>query len=130
MVLNSKQIVWTPVLSKDSLAVALDSSFASACAGYKGEDVGRLIEGAWRLMGNPSPIVPTYFIQIQGGILPKGFYSGRDGLWLAAESTNVRPTRPFYYHGHNEDRHSSDILWLMRAFGAWAAGAMTLLNWE
>ncbi len=130
MLLSERQIVWTPVLGRDSLAIALQRPFATACMAHKVDDIKKFTEGVWRLMGNKPPVEPSNFLDIHQGILPKGFYAGHDGLWLTMDSPTAHPTRPLYYHGHNEDRHASDRLWLLRAFAAWAEGAATVMNWD
>lgn len=132
MILTNKQVVWTPMLGRGSLAVALDRTFAQACVEHKSQDLKILSDRVWSSM-NYRPLIekPSNFLDIYDGILPKGFYAGHDGLWLTLEtpvSNNVK--RPLLYHGHNEDRHSADLLWLLQAFAAWAAAATAALNWE
>lgn len=133
MILTNKQIVWTPTLGRDSLAIALDRTFAKACVAHKHQDMKGFVEGVWRYMGNKPPVEPSNFLDIYDGILPKGFYAGHDGLWLTLDMPTISsasPIRSLVYHGHNEDRHTSDRLWLLQAFGAWADAAMTVLDWE
>lgn len=131
MIYTCHQIVWTPTLRRDSLAIALDRTFAEACMAHKQQSVPRLVEGVWQLMGNKLPIEPSNFLDIYDGILPKGFYAGHDGLWLTLETPVTNHTkRPLVYHGHNEDHHAADRLWLLQAFAAWATAATTVLDWE
>jgi len=131
MILTNRQIVWTPVLGPDSLAVALDRTFAEACIAHKHQDMKVFVEGVWKFMGNEPPVEPSNFLDIYQGLLPKGFYAGHDGLWLTLDhvvSNNAK--RPLVYHGHNEDHHVADRWWLLQAFAAWAEAATTVLQWE
>ncbi len=131
MIFTSRQIVWTPILAGDGLAVALDQTFAEVCMTHEMNDMPMFIEAVWKLMGNKPSIKPSNFLDIHKGILPKGFYAGRDGLWLTLDSGTVSSSkRPLIYHGHNEDQYASDRLWLLRAFGAWAEIAVIVLNFE
>lgn len=131
MILTNRQIVWTPMVGRDSLAIALDRTFADACVAHKLEDQKTFMEGVWRFMGKKPPVEPSNFLDMYKGLLPKGFYAGHDGLWLTLDMTTMSSTiQPPTYHGHNEDRHAADRLWLLKAFGAWAQAATTILDWK
>lgn len=131
MIFSNKQIVWTPILGQNSLTIALDRTFADASVAYVDVDSKSFVEAVWSFMGKKLPVTPNNFLDFDRGILPKGFYAGRNGLWLTLERTVSRTnSRPLIYHGHNEDQYTDDRMWLMQAFGAWAIAATTVLNWE
>lgn len=131
MIFTNRQIVWTPIFIRESLAIALDRGFAEACMAHQEQDMQRFIEGVWSFMGDTPSVVPSTFLDMYQGILPKGFYAGHDGVWLTLDMGVISSAkRPLTYHGHNEDRHAADRLWLLRAFGAWAAAATTVLDWH
>lgn len=129
MDLSNEQIVWTPILGPDSVAIALKRSFAELCEAHQYDDE-QLSAGVWRFMGNKPPVTPSNFLDLEQGILPKGFYSGHDGMWLTlSRDTMLGPSkRPLMFYGHNEDRRAVDRLWLLQAFAAWANLATFLLK--
>lgn len=131
ILLTDRQIVSTPILGKDSLAIALAKPFAEACVAHEVADRQEFMEGVWRLMGNKLPVRPSNFIDFYKGILPRGFYyKPGDGIWLTLDVADLCGKRPLIYHGHNEDRYSGDRLWLIRAFQSWVEGAMHVLDWK
>lgn len=109
MIFTSRQIVWTPMFRRESLAIALDREFAEVCMTHQEQDMQRFIEGVWSFMGDTPSVVPSTFLDMYQGILPKGFYAGHDGVWLTL-AIGASATRPLTYHGHNEDRHAADRL--------------------
>lgn len=129
MYLTNEQIVWTPILGPDSVAVALQRTFAEACMArqYNGKE---FVEAVWRFMGNKPPVVPSNFLDLVKGILPKGFYAGHDGIWLTLDQSSLSgpPECPLMYYGHNENRRAVDRMWLLQAFAAWANAATALLE--
>lgn len=133
MILSSRAIVWTPVIHHDSVAVALNREFASACVHHSlDEEVGRRIaERAWQNMRNKGPMTPSNFFHFDGNLLLRGvYYKPGDGVWLTLDSGTLHGgTIPVMYHGHNEDRYADDRLQLLHAFGEWATSAKALLNW-
>jgi len=129
MICTSRQVVWTPIIGRDSLAVALDRTFAEACIAHKLQDMKSFVEGVWKFAGNKSP-TPSGFLDIYNGVLPKGFYAGNNGLWLTIDITTVSGTRqPFMYHGYNEEM-LADRFWLLNVFQAWADVALIILDWK
>jgi hypothetical protein len=126
---SDSEIVWSPRLTEDALSILLHSNFAAACRAQKPEHRAKITEVTWQLMGNTLPVIPSNFLDYDEGILIKGIYAGRDGLWLTRDgSTLTEDGRALLYHGHNEDRHSSDRLWLLRAFGMWVRSARTAIQ--
>jgi hypothetical protein len=132
MILTDRQIVWTPIVGKESVAVALSRNFAKACMAHTVDDPKQLAEGVWKIMGKTPPVEPSNFLDLHTGLLPKGFYAGRNGLWLTLDlfGSIEQGTRPLVYHGHNEDVSAWDRLWLLQAFAAWADAATALLEWR
>ncbi len=133
MILNARQIVWTPIIGKDSVAVALNPEFAKACKGYAldGQEGRRIAQHAWENVGNKGPVTPSNFFHFSGNLLLQGvYYKPGAGVWLTLDTTTLSDVmRPVMYHGHNEDRSADDRLWLLHAFGEWATSAIALLNW-
>ncbi len=134
IVLNSSQIVWTPIIGKDSVAVALHAEFARACMGYKldQETAQRITQVAWENVGRAGAFTPSNFFQFGSTLLLQGvYYKPGDGVWLTLDSGAFSGrARPVMYHGHNEDRHAEDRLFLLQAFGEWASSAQVLLEWK
>lgn len=136
IVISSRQIVWTPIITTDSVAVALHPDFARACMAYKfkdDEEAGRIAQAAWRNMGKEGRFTPSNFFDFHpnGGLLLQGVYYGSDGIWLTLDpGTLSSKLRPIMYHGHNEDRRASDRMFLLHAFGEWVSSAQALLNWK
>lgn len=132
MILFNKQVVWTPVLVRDSLAVALERNFAEACLGHKPKDMRQLVVAVSARIKSESKrgLVSNLLDMYEGSLLPKGIYAGSNGVWLTLDVSAIsNSVRPFTYHGHNEEL-VADRFWLMRAFQAWADCATTLLDWK
>lgn len=131
MIYHDGDLVWTPYLTEDALSIALNSEFARACRAQKQEHQQKVTTVTWQLMNNKLPVTPGNFLDYDEGILIKGIYAGRDGLWLARDGRGVPEAgRALVYNGHNEDRHSSDRLWLLRVFGMWVRTAKIVLDVE
>ena len=130
MILTSGQVVWTPVIGPSSLSVVLNRAFAEACIAHKLEDLPAFKRGVWKIMGEQTDM-PSNFLDLYGeSIFPKGFYAGSNGLWLTVDmATTQRSMRPVTYHGHNEEL-LVDQWWLLRAFQAWASGAIVMTEWK
>lgn len=132
MIFTSKQIVWTPVMYPGSLAISLNREFTEACLKYKCDDLPHLMKVVWRDIEDPPRHMPSNFLDIYQGILPRAIYlDGGKGLWLEIDSGTLQKdySRPPTYHGHNEDLMPDRFL-LLSAFGAWASAATALLDWK
>lgn len=129
MIYRDSEVVWTPYLTESAVSIVLNSEFARACSARSEEHRDKVTTVTWQLMGNALPVTPTNFLDYEQGILIKGIYAGRDGLWLTRDGRGVPDDGcALVYHGHNEDRHSSDRLWLMRVFSVWVRTARVVLD--
>ena len=132
MILTSGQVVWTPILGKDSLAIALNRTFAEACLLYTPDDVSYLAKRIWSTIDGAPGHMPSNFLDIYNGFLPRCIYlDGGKGLWLEIDVTTLNSSiRPPTYNGHNEELLLHDRYMLMSAFAAWANAAMILMDWK
>lgn len=133
MITSPRQIVWTPIITQRSVAVALDPTFAKACQAYVlDEQKQKLAHQVWKIMVNKRPMTPGNFLDFHEGLLLAGiYYKPGDGIWMELDlATLSSAVSPVIYHGHNADLYAGDRLWLLHAFGAWAEAACVLLNWD
>jgi hypothetical protein len=134
MILTTQQMVWTPSIGRDSVAVALNPVFAGACKAYEldPEQARTIAENTWKKMRLKNSDMPSNFLEFGGTLLLNGVYlKPGDGVWLTIEAASLRSTvQPVMYYGHNEDRFAEDRLELMWAFGEWVNMAVALLDWK
>ena len=128
MILDNKEIVWTPTFANAAVGIALNREFAEKCQQYQLPSMLDFTNRVWMRMGKKKP-APSDFIDYDAGILPKGLYAGHDGVWLSLDIMNRTgpPNAPLRYHDHNAEL-ATDQQWLLRAFAAWAETAYLQLG--
>lgn len=131
MILTNRQIVWTPIITPNGVAVALDQTFANACNARICEKPAEFTQRIWELsVGSSSKLAPSNFLDMHAGsFLLKGIYKGINGTWLTLDEHSLSTGRPCVYHSHNAES-AADSMWLLTAFYVWANGAMCFLEWE
>lgn len=119
-------LTWQPYITRRGVAVFLDHSFADTCHAHPAEDQESVTRGVLNQLGYRDT-APGYTIDYKGGILPRGFYTNRDGLWLTLIEPSSDPVALLTYCGHNDDFPTQQLL-LLHLFGAWANVAQTALD--
>lgn len=120
------------MLHGKGMGVALNSTFALACARHKLADQDAFAKRVWEVVGFQWKFDGRVLDYFEDTLLVKGLYTGREGRWLATSlhtTDEIKLQKPVVYSGHNLDT-SADREELLRFFAAYIYGASARLDWE